>query len=267
MNKFTLPTILVLLRKIPFHRKLGILERLFGKQLKKAGVVWAGTSAGPIWKLDLQNHTHRWIVYGDYEGPGFIRWAKKWVRKDSIVVDSGANIGQVLLYLAPKIKTGTWIAVEPHPMARKWLKECLQEQDGWRVRVEPFGLGEHLDRCSMSEDWGGDILGSHTHLQTGTGDIPVMTLDYYARKNFITKIRLWKLDMEGGEEAALRGAEELFRQRAIEALVMETDEKRFPEAVAFMQARGFSCYSWDGTPMMKVPRKFFGNVLFLLSRK
>jgi len=265
MKKKVAFRMLDLLRKIPIPRKLGFLEIIFGLELKKAGVVWVKTYAGPTWKLDLQNHTHRWILYGDYEGPGFIDWARKWIRPNSTVVDSGANIGQVLLYLAPKIKTGTWIAVEPHPAARSWLQECLQRQDGWRVRIEPFGLGEQLGKCSMSDDWGGDALGSHTHLKIGAGEIPLMTLDQYIRENSLPKIRLWKLDMEGGEEAALRGAEELFRRGAIEALVMETDEMRFPRLVASMKARGFSCFHWNGKPMTKVRKNFFGNVLFLLN--
>ncbi len=265
VQPYKIPSGLRVLRRISFPKKLGFLEKAFGRKLGKAGTVWVETFAGPFWKLDLRNHTHRWVVYGDYEGPGFIPWARKWIRPDSIVVDSGANIGQVLIYLAPKIKTGAWIAVEPHPMARRWLEECLQKQDGWRVRVEPLGLSDHPGRCSMSEDWGGDILGSHTHLQTGAGDIPVTTLDRYAQENNLTRIRLWKLDMEGGEEAALRGAEELFQRRAIEALVMETDERRFPEAVTLMKERGFSCFAWNGRPLTKVKKKFFGNVLFILS--
>lgn len=261
---YKLPLGLRLLRLIPLPRKLGLIERVYGRKIQKAGVVWTKTFAGPIWKLDLKNHTHRWIVYGYYEGPDFIPWAKKWIKPDSVVVDSGSNIGQVLLYLAPMVCSGCWLAVEPHPVARKWLSDCLSKQDEWKVRLEGFGLGEKEGYCSMSQDWGGDSLGSHTCLQEGSGDIPVFSLDQYADNNRINKIRLWKLDMEGGEEAALRGAERLFQKKAIEAIVMETDGKRFLDVVEVMKKRGFACCTWQGKTLERVADNFFGNVLFLL---
>ncbi len=264
-DTFPLSPWLVILRRLPFPKKLGLLERIFGRKLEKAGSVWIKTFAGPTWKLDLRNPTHRWIVYGYYEGPGFIPWARRWLRHDSVVVDSGANIGQVLLYLAPILRSGSWVAVEPHPVARKWLEECLLRQGTWNVRVEAFGLGEKEGRGCLSEDWGGDSVGSHTYLKDGSGDIPILSLDQFAEKNSITKIRLWKLDMEGGEAAALRGAENLFHRKAIEALVIETDGERFPETLDAMRKLGFSCYSWHGKPIVRVPEKFFGNVLFILT--
>jgi FkbM family methyltransferase len=129
------------LRRFTFPKKLGLLGKLYGQTLAREGVVWVKTSAGPVWKLDLRNSTHRWIVFGDYEGPGFIRWARRWVRENSVVVDSGANIGQVLLYLAPQIKTGKYLAFEPFPPAREWLRECLSKHPEWPVQIEEFGLG------------------------------------------------------------------------------------------------------------------------------
>lgn len=264
-DNYTISPYLRVLRRVPFPKKLGLLERLFGQRLGEAGVVWAKTYAGPLWKLNLKNHTHRWIVYGYYEGPDFIPWAKQWVKPDSVVIDSGSNIGQVLLYLAPKIRTGYWVAVEPHPVARKWLKECLERQNNWKVRLEGFGLGEKAGLCDMSDDWGNDLLGSHSCVVEGAGNIPILSLDQYAEKNGIDKIRLWKLDMEGGEEAALRGAKNLFKRKAIEAVVMETDEQRFPETLGAMRSHGFSCYTWQGKPLHRVAKKFFGNVLFILT--
>ena len=129
-----LPFGLRFLRRLPIPKKLGFLGRLYGKKLAKHGVVWTKTHPGPIWKLDLRNSTHRWIVFGDYEGPGFIPWARNWVRENSVVVDSGANIGQVLLYLASKIDTGKYLAFEPFPPARRWLEECVKRYPPWPVQ-------------------------------------------------------------------------------------------------------------------------------------
>jgi FkbM family methyltransferase len=259
-----LPPGLRLLRSLSFPRKLGILDRCFGQALQNKGVGWVKTSVGPIWKLDLRNSTHRWIVYGDYEGPGLIPWAKKWIRESSVVIDSGANIGQVLLYLAPKIKNGRYFAFEPFPPAREWLHECLQQHSKWPVKVEDLGLGAKAGTASLAGQWGGDAaVGSHTELQPGEGEIRMITLDQYADENSLTKIRLWKMDMEGGEEAALRGARALLKKQAIEALVLETDPDRFNSVTKMLETYGYFAASWNGKELSGQQIESFGNILFL----
>lgn len=256
------------MRRLAFPRKLGILGGIYGGFLAKQGVAWVETSAGPIWKLDLRNSTHRWIVFGDYEGPGFISWARRWVKEDSVVVDSGANIGQVLLYLAPKVKTGSYLAFEPFPPARDWLTECLQRYPDWPVKIEKFGLGERVGTASLEGQWGGDAaVGSHTELKLGLGDIRIITLDQYAKQHSLGKVRLWKLDMEGGEEAALKGAQKLLARQAIEALVLETDSNRFGEVTKMLESYGYLPSGWDGHRISTESVSSFGNVLFLPLRK
>jgi len=259
-----LPLGLRLLRHMPLPRKLGLLGRIYANHLERKGFGWVRTSAGPVWKLDLRNSTHRWIVFGDYEGPGFVSWARRWVRENSVVVDSGANIGQVLLYLAPKIKIGRYLAFEPFPPAREWLKECLQRYPGWPVKVEELGLGERVSTASLEGQWGGDeAVGSHTGLKVGKGDIQITTLDKYAEKNNIKKIRLWKLDMEGGEEAALKGAESMLRSGRTEALVIETDKKRVDGLCSYLGVFGFSPRNWNGEAIRPHEIPEYGNLLFL----
>ena len=263
MPKVRLPMGLAILRRLPLSRKLGFLDRLYGSILERHGASRVKTSAGPVWKLDLRNPTHRWIVYGDYEGPGFIPWAKRWIRADSVVLDSGANIGQVLLYLAPKIRTGKYIAVEPNPVARAWLVECLERYPEWPVTVERFGLGALHGRASLFGTEGESAVGSHGSLKTGAGDIEVITLDKYCSEKGIEKIDLWKLDMEGGEEAALKGARGLLDRKAIKALVLETDEKRFGRDSENMKAHGYQAREWTGSVLREVRKGFYGNILFV----
>ena len=78
----SLPWGLKFLQSFDFPHKLGICERLFGLRLEKYGICWIQTGAGIPWKLDLSNPTHRWIVYGKYEGAAFINWAKKFLPSD-----------------------------------------------------------------------------------------------------------------------------------------------------------------------------------------
>ena len=180
-----------------------------------------------------------------------------------MVVDSGTNIGQVLLYLAPKIRAGKYIAVEPNPVARAWLVECLERYPEWPVTVESFGLGASPGRASLFGAEGESAVGSHGSLKTGAGDIEVITLDEYCGKSGIEKIDLWKLDMEGGEEAALKGARDLLKRKAIRALVVETDEKRFGRDIDNMKVQGYEARTWTGALLKKVKKGFYDNILFV----
>jgi hypothetical protein len=100
VNTLALPGLVRALQEVDFPHKLGIMDRVFGRKLAAAGIVWVRTAARITWKLDLTYSSARWIVYGKYEGPPFLDWAKRSLAPDAVVVDSGANIGQMLLYIA-----------------------------------------------------------------------------------------------------------------------------------------------------------------------
>ena len=122
MKAVSLPRLLTWLQPHDFPRKLGICERLFGRHLSRHGICWVNTAAGIPWKLDLANPTHRWIVYGKYESPPFLNWAYGYLPSDAIIVDSGANIGQMLLYLAQRVPHGKVLAFEPGKIQADWLQ-------------------------------------------------------------------------------------------------------------------------------------------------
>jgi hypothetical protein len=126
MNTLRLPLLLRFLQSLDFPHKLGIMERVFGRWLSPKGIVWVQTGGGIPWKLNLAYAPNRWIVYGKYEGGGFLNWAKRFLRPTSLVVDSGANIGQMLLYLAQWVPQGRVFAFEPGAFQAGWLRECLE---------------------------------------------------------------------------------------------------------------------------------------------
>lgn len=126
MKSISLPLTLTLLQSLDFPHKLGICERLYGRGLESCGICWVKTGAGLNWKLDLTDPCHRWIVYGKYEGSPFINWARAFLQADSVVVDSGANIGQILIYLLKVLPRGRLLAFEPGTEQADWLEECLE---------------------------------------------------------------------------------------------------------------------------------------------
>lgn len=259
------PLSLRLLRCIPFPRKLGLLDRLFGRRLSRHGIRWVKTAAGPIWKLDLSEECHRWIVYGDYEGSLQMDWIRKWLRNGDVVVDSGANIGQMLLYFASVAKTRV-LAFEPLPAARLWLLDCLALQSGWNVAVLGCGLGEsahtvtfqvHGPLSTTRLDW------YSTHALE-TIEISVDSLDSKLEELGVERVRLWKLDMEGGEPSAIRGARKSLQSRRIEAVLVETNPGSFAELDACFDAVDFRLFAISRGGVLRVATgREWGNLLAL----
>ncbi len=68
-DPISIPSSLCLLRGLPLPRKLGLLEKFYGKALTAPGITTVCCASGHVWILDLREVTHRWLVYGDYEGP------------------------------------------------------------------------------------------------------------------------------------------------------------------------------------------------------
>ena len=214
--KAKLPFSLRLIRKLDFPRKLGVLERLYGHTLKRHGVTWVDCSNNVEWKLDLSDSCHRWIVYGKYEGGYGIELAKQFLKGGGTYVDSGANIGQWLLFLGhlPNLRA---LEFEPVRSERAWLNECVSAQDNWNVEIFDFGLSsENAEveiqlngpRSTLNMDW-------YQDRNLARENVSLRRLDKTLSELEVDTVDFWKLDTEGAEKEALIGAEAYLKNQKI----------------------------------------------------
>ena len=217
-----LPRLLRLAQRLRFSRKLGLCEHLFGHFLSRQGIAWVRTSPGPVWKLDLGNATNRWIVYGDYEGSSFWNWLRAHRAGFRTVVDSGANIGQTVLYFATLFPAARIVAYEPGRFAREWLAAGVAANRFVRVEVEASALGADNGTARLATQGAPDRHGSwNTVSQTEGEPITIATLDHELDRLGIATLDLWKVDMEGHEGAALSGAAHALAAHRIRAIYIE----------------------------------------------
>jgi FkbM family methyltransferase len=260
-----LPLGLRLLQGVEFRWKLGLCERVFGRGLSRRGIRWVRTAPGPIWKLDLAAPTHRWIVYGCYEGPSLWRWLRARPAGIRTIVDSGANIGQTVLYLATYLPRARIFAYEPGQSARQWLQEGISANGLGRVFVEPVGLGASAGKAFLEELGGAENHGSwnQVHPSQGTA-ITLASLDDEIERLGIDTVDLWKLDVEGYELEALRGATRALAARRIRAIYMELGGAR-SEAAAFLHQLGYTAWNLrnSGRPQPLNAPAQWSNGLFL----
>ena len=94
------PILLRCLQKVDFPHKLGFCDLVFGRRLANLGIGWFLPRQASIGNL-ISQIPYRWIVQGNYEGSAFHKWVRQFSHAKAIIVDSGANIEQLTLYLAP----------------------------------------------------------------------------------------------------------------------------------------------------------------------
>lgn len=242
----------VLRRCFPFPHKLGVLERIYGRALSQHGVAWVRTAPGPLWKLDLRNSSHRWMVFGDYEGPTGMNWLRQWLAPGGVVVDSGANIGQTVAYFGPLVGVHVF-AFEPFAEASEWLKQCLARQTNWHVEVVSAGLHDASGslqllipdfaweigaQATLQSDWYGDRVKRYV-------SIAVLRLDEFLKQRNVDRVRLWKLDVEGWEIHALTGARAALARHAIDAVYIEVGPDQLLGVREIADDTGYTIFRLD----------------------
>jgi FkbM family methyltransferase len=222
---------------------------------------------GDRYCLDLTDHAiSRQIMAGEYE-PEVLSCIKDIVTPDSICFDVGANIG----YFAIKLdRLGAYtIALEPVPYLFDRLWAGIRE----RSRSNPF---TNINIFAFREAAGaeaGEMVMIHAPATINPGGAylapkgtvpppnhvaeptPVVTLDSYLHGNISDvfnerKVQLIKLDVEGAEPLAMKGAIEMV-DRFHPIVIAEIHRQQYlkvsgqspEEFVRFMQKLGYpSCH-------------------------
>jgi FkbM family methyltransferase len=154
------------------------------------------------WFPDHERHLSEWLASVNEEVDGRLRYqgkkqdmAMKWVRNFRTAVDVGAHVGLHSFYMAKKFqRVRAFEPVEEH-------RQCfMRNTEGLgNVEIYPCALGEHWGWVSMHTSHGS----SGDSWVSGQGDIEMRTLDDMV----LESVDYIKLDFEGGELAALKGAE------------------------------------------------------------
>jgi len=256
-----------LMRRSDWPGKLGCCDRIWGRSLARRGMVWIETAGGLVWKLDLANPTHRWLVYGDYQGTHLRKWCTQNLPPKPTLIVSGANIGQMIASLQPWLHCSRILAFEPDPEALSWLEACATRHAEIPLEISPTGLGKESGTAPWKHaDWN-HSHGSQSRIDpSGEGQIPIIRLDEALEQRHWQHTDLWILDIEGGELEALHGAGALLNEHKIGALYMEVDPSPSSQrSVAYLESAGYRGYTLDSRGQPLAPRGVYshGDLLFL----
>jgi FkbM family methyltransferase len=194
-------------------------------------VVIGKTIAGFKMRLNLQDTFQRVIYFaGTYE-PSATQLFTQIIRSGDTVIDGGANIGYFTLLAAKLVgNDGAVHSFEPIPETYSALQANVALNQFSSVHANCEALSDHSGTLEFEvplDASTGRALGwAATQVLMGRGptvSVAARTLDEYAASEGIDRIRLVKLDLEGGELAAVDGMQRLLGAGRVDYLITEVN--------------------------------------------
>lgn len=177
---------------------------------------------------------------------------------NSVVLDAGAATGQFSILWALKHPDAIVHAFEPSPRQRILLgRNTRLNKVADRIRIHPLGLWD--SNTTLAFRTHGDIssVEGATQIPSGflfTEHVPVMRLDNWVNKEQLNRLDLIKMDIEGAEIEALRGAAQTlvrFKPRLLVQAYHLRDGKRTLEACAdWLTQHNYVSREWEQSGLL-----------------
>jgi FkbM family methyltransferase len=218
-------------------------------------------------KLDLRMGTDiaRLVFLAGEIDPNEFSFLADVLKPGMCVVDVGANEGLFTLFFRKRVGPGgRVIALEPSEREVIHLKRNLRINRFLDVDVVPLAIGDHVGRASLSLAEAGhaghNALGIPAAPWVSVVDqVEVSTLDTLSDARNWPRIDLIKMDIEGSELRALRGADRLLaRDRPM--LLLEAEQESlslrgasFSELLSWLATRKYRAMDFSSTDGRPTP--------------
>jgi FkbM family methyltransferase len=161
-------------------------------------------------RIAMQQHVY-WAGLSR-DDAAIVRLARAVVPRDGVFIDVGANVGIHTLAIARHVSEGgAVVAFEPHPINYRLLVHNLKQNQLHHVAAENFGLADAPATltgtgCADGGNWSLASQGDYRF------DVRLVRLDDYLRDHPLPRLDLMKMDIEGAEVRALRGARQTIKR-------------------------------------------------------
>jgi FkbM family methyltransferase len=160
------------------------------------------------------------IYWRGYHSTETANVLKHHLRPDMTFVDVGANLGEITLLAAKRLREGRVLAFEPMPQAFAELSRNVALNN--LTNVELFNIGLFDKTASLPMYQKKDIIfgtlneGVPSLFSAGNdpqeATVPLRRLNDVAHESGLTRLDVMKIDVEGAELMVLRGAECLIKR-------------------------------------------------------
>lgn len=177
-----------------------------------------------------------------------------------VIIDGGANIGDSVALYRARFPAATIYAFEPFPAAHARLVRRYAGVPAIRPVAKALS-DETGTRAFYANDI--DVTNSLLPLHAGAAaraaagdpaktarlDVPTIALDRFCADEGLERIDVLKLDVQGGEGLALRGAAGLLARRAVRVIYTEVlfarlydGQASFGDLAALLDAHGYQLF-------------------------
>jgi FkbM family methyltransferase len=173
--------------------------------------------------------------------------------RDNIIIDGGANVGEFSAMITENLDSTTIHLFEPQSACISHLRSRFETSSD--IAINQLALANETGTTKVHYDEEKSGLASLTRRSIAgntsfdkSEEVKTTTLDGYCKSNGIQEIDLLKLDIEGHELMALRGASELFDEQAIRLCSFEfgganiDTQTYFWDFYRFFTERGYTLY-------------------------
>ena len=220
------------------------MRRQFKLFVKKITSVFLFTvKAGPLQGYKVIAASGTKFIRGTYE-KRMMQYLAEHLKPGDVCLDVGGHIGYISLVMGKIIgPTGNVFTLEPRPINIKYIEKHISANKADNVKLIKTGVSNYIGTARFDLDTG---TGSGKITNKGILEIPVTTIDTLLESGDILPPRLIKMDIEGEEVNALKGAEKLLVEHK-PLLNISTHGKEIREQCeAFLTDLGYEIQ--EGTP-------------------
>jgi len=139
-----------------------------------------------------------------------INWAKKYyqLKSGDVVLDIGGYFGGFAIYAAKKVgENGRVICFEPDPRNIKILEKRIKKKKFKNITIIQKALSDRVGEINLLSNYAFSSIIKSNNLQEKM-KVETSTLDKEMQKLNISEINFMKMNIEGAEIEAVKGAEQ-----------------------------------------------------------
>lgn len=238
-------------------------------------------------RLRLDDHIGSQIFWrGHYSGPQ-LGVLDGLLSPTHVFLDVGANQGEFTLFAAKRVPRGRVVAYEPVASVAARLRGNVRANGFGHVSIREVAVGAAAGTAALyhptqkfddgtGHDGLASLYPSARCSSQGGAEVPMVTLDAEIDRLALQRVDVLKIDIEGAELEALRGARVLLREHK-PAVIIELNAStaraagyRLDDLVAELAAHGYRLFVIEGTrqrprlrPLRPQELSDFQNVLCL----
>ena len=253
---------------------------------------WVARARKKIWRLLRSPFEVEWLeglrltlypgneicrsifVTGRYE-PNEFSWLQCVLKPGMTFLDVGANLGLYTLFASRRVSgNGRVIAIEPSSREMELLRKQVEQNSLGNVSLLSVALLDHPAEVVLliasANHAGHNTLGAfgyNTELENRE-KVRALRLDDVVESAQLKRVDVIKMDIEGAELAALRGAAGTLAQHR-PSLLMELSDRALQhqnassaEVLSLLADYGYDVFAFDpaaGLPVPLTPRSYFDS--------